>query len=100
MARVTIEDCLEKIPNRFHLVLIATKRARQIERGSMPLVEAENDKPSVLALREIAEGKIGAAILREDDVDKFGSEAELHPQHAHDASVSGQTRSDTDEHPS
>jgi DNA-directed RNA polymerase subunit omega len=63
MARITIEDCLEKIPNRFRLVLVATKRSRQIERGARPLVEEENDKPTVLALREIADGLIGPAIL-------------------------------------
>ena len=58
MARITIEDCLENIPNRFELVLTATKRARQIANGSEPMVEEENDKPTVLALREIAEGLI------------------------------------------
>jgi DNA-directed RNA polymerase subunit omega len=58
MARITVEDCLEYIDNRFELVLTATKRARQIEHGSEPLVQEENDKPTVLALREIAEGHI------------------------------------------
>ena len=58
MARITVEDCLEKIDNRFELVLTATKRARQISHGAEPLVEEENDKPTVLALREIAEGLI------------------------------------------
>lgn len=66
MARITIEDCLERIPNRFKLVLVATKRSRQIERGTRPLVEEENDKPTVLALREIAEGLIGPSILDEE----------------------------------
>ena len=65
MARVTVEDCIENVTNRFELVLMATKRARQITRGSTPLVEVENDKPTVIALREIAEGKIDAAILKE-----------------------------------
>ena len=65
MARVTVEDCIENVTNRFELVLMATKRARQITRGSTPLVEVENDKPTVIALREIAEGKIDAAILNE-----------------------------------
>jgi DNA-directed RNA polymerase subunit omega len=65
MARVTVEDCIENVTNRFELVLMATKRARQIVRGSTPLVEVENDKPTVIALREIAEGKIDAAILKE-----------------------------------
>ena len=65
MARVTVEDCIENVTNRFELVLMATKRARQITRGSTPLVEVENDKPTVIALREIAEGKIDATILKE-----------------------------------
>ena len=58
MARITVEDCLETINNRFELVLTATKRARQIAHGADPLVEEENDKPTVLALREIADGLI------------------------------------------
>ena len=58
MARITIEDCLENIKNRFELVLTATKRARQIAHGSEPMVQEENDKPTVLALREIADDLI------------------------------------------
>jgi DNA-directed RNA polymerase subunit omega len=58
MARITVEDCLENIDNRFELVLTATKRARQIGHGAEPMVEEENDKPTVIALREIAEGLI------------------------------------------
>ena len=58
MARITVEDCLETINNRFELVLTATKRARQIAHGAEPLVEEENDKPTVLSLREIADGLI------------------------------------------
>ncbi len=58
MARITVEDCIEKVSNRFELVLLATKRARQITRGSTPLVEVDNDKPTVIALREMAAGKI------------------------------------------
>ena len=60
MARITVEDCLDNIDNRFELVLTATKRARQIGHGADPLVEEENDKPTVIALREIAEGHIDA----------------------------------------
>ena len=63
MARTTVEDCLENVENRFQLVLIASKRAREIAMGSDPLVERENDKPTVLALREIAEGLTDASIL-------------------------------------
>ncbi|MCK5663623.1 MAG: DNA-directed RNA polymerase subunit omega [Thiotrichaceae bacterium] len=58
MARLTVEDCLEHIENRFDLVLFASKRARQIAMGAPALVPTENDKPTVLALREIASGKI------------------------------------------
>ena len=65
MARITVEDCIEKIPNRFELVLIATKRARQIARGSPLLVRHERDKPTVIALREIAEGRVDERILDE-----------------------------------
>ncbi len=65
MARITVEDCIDKVGNRFELVLLATKRARQITRGATPLVEIENDKPTVIALREIAAGKIDPAILNE-----------------------------------
>ncbi len=65
MARITVEDCLEQVDNRFELVLIATRRARQISKGAEPLVELENDKATVLALREIAEEKINARSLAE-----------------------------------
>jgi DNA-directed RNA polymerase subunit omega len=64
MARVTVEDCLEHVENRFELVMVATKRARQISvGGDQPLVEWENDKSTVVALREIAAGLIKADIL-------------------------------------
>lgn len=58
MARITVEDCLENVDNRFELVLIASKRARQIAMGSVPKIPVENDKPTVLALREIAENLV------------------------------------------
>jgi DNA-directed RNA polymerase subunit omega len=58
MARITVEDCLNRIDNRFEMVLTATKRARQISNGADPLVEEENDKPTVIALREIADGLV------------------------------------------
>ncbi|MBK6632795.1 MAG: DNA-directed RNA polymerase subunit omega [Betaproteobacteria bacterium] len=63
MARVTIEDCIKRIPNRFQLTLVATYRARQITIGATPMLEGEKDKPTVIALREIAEGKVGLEIL-------------------------------------
>ncbi len=56
MARVTVEDCLDNVDNRFELVLVASKRARQISNGAEPFVPWENDKPTVVALREIADG--------------------------------------------
>jgi len=67
MARVTVEDCLDNVDNRFELVLTATKRARQLANGKEPLVEWENDKPTVVALREIAENKITTSMLAEED---------------------------------
>lgn len=67
MARVTVEDCLEKVENRFALVLLAAERAHQIEMGvSEPLVSVDNDKPTVLALREIADGFDVKAIVAND----------------------------------
>jgi DNA-directed RNA polymerase subunit omega len=70
MARVTVEDCLEHIGNRFELVLAATRRARQIARGAQPHVEWENDKPTVVALREIAERHVTAEILHAGELPK------------------------------
>jgi len=65
MARITVEDCLDNIDNIFEMVLVAAKRARRIAHGAEPMVELENDKPTVLALREIADGHITPAILEE-----------------------------------
>ncbi len=65
MARITVEDCLEVVDNRFELVLMATKRARQLAKGADPMVESSNDKPTVLALREIAERKVTPELLAE-----------------------------------
>lgn len=65
MARITVEDCLHNIDNIFEMVLVAAKRARRIAHGADPLVDIENDKPTVLALREIAEGHITPSILEE-----------------------------------
>ena len=63
MARVTVEDCLDNVDNRFQLVLVATKRARQLANGNDPMLEWENDKPTVMALREIADGLVTRDIL-------------------------------------
>ncbi|MDH3689726.1 MAG: DNA-directed RNA polymerase subunit omega [Gammaproteobacteria bacterium] len=65
MARITVEDCLDNVDNRFQLVLVATKRARQLGLGSEALVPENNDKPTVIALREIAEGLVTNKILDE-----------------------------------
>jgi len=63
MARITVEDCMERIPNRFEMTLAATYRARQLAIGNTPMVEANRDKPTVIALRELAQGKYGKEIL-------------------------------------
>lgn len=66
MARITVEDCLENVENRFELVMIASRRARQLQTGGKdPLVPQDNDKPTVVALREIAAGFINKSILAE-----------------------------------
>ena len=65
MARITVEDCLDNIDNIFEMVLVAAKRARRVAHGAEPMVELENDKPTVIALREIAEGLVTPAILEE-----------------------------------
>lgn len=67
MARITVEDCLRNVPNLFELVMVAAKRARRIANGAEPLLERENDKPTVLALREIAEGLVTRDLLDEVD---------------------------------
>ena len=64
MARITVDDCLHRIPNRFQLTLAATYRARQLGAGASPLVGPNRDKPTVIALREIAAGKIGTEVLK------------------------------------
>ena len=72
MARITVEDCLEHIENRFDLVLLAARRARQIAQGADPLVPPENDKPTVIALREIAENLIST-----ESMDEMEAQAEI-----------------------
>jgi DNA-directed RNA polymerase subunit omega len=75
MARITVEDCLDKVDNRFNLVLAASRRARQLAMGAQPLVAWENDKPTVIALREIAENKLDlAALMRKDSAPWLGFE--------------------------
>ncbi|MDE0177616.1 MAG: DNA-directed RNA polymerase subunit omega [Gammaproteobacteria bacterium] len=80
MARVTVEDCLEHVDNRFELVMRATRRARQMHQGVEPLVEDENDKPTVIALREIAEGLITDEVLDAAEIPIEDEDEELqHP---------------------
>lgn len=86
MARVTVEDCLSAVDNRFDLVLVASRRARQIAMGAHPLVDPENDKPTVVALREIAAGLMNLDILDEIDAKERAAEeyemaAEFAEQH-------------------
>ena len=75
MARVTVEDCLDNVENRFQLVLVAAKRARQLALGAAPHVPRENDKTTVVALREIAGGHVTNAILDEETPPIFVAEA-------------------------
>ncbi len=81
MARITVEDCLEHVDNRFDLVLLASRRARQISQGADPLVPAENDKPTVIALREIAENLISDANMDEmeqkQELEKIATDDDL-----------------------
>lgn len=63
MARITVDDCMKQISNRFELTLAATYRARQLTNGATPQVEPDKDKPTVIALREIAAGKVGKEML-------------------------------------
>lgn len=76
MARITVEDCLEHIPNRFQLVLAATYRARMLSQGHAPKIESRN-KPAVTALREIAQGKIGLEMLKRSPADIRGCRCNL-----------------------
>ena len=78
MARITVEDCLDNIDNIFEMVLVAAKRARRIAHGADPMVELENDKPTVIALREIAEGHVTSAILEE--IDQPVTDDLMHPE--------------------
>ena len=82
MARLTVEDCLKHIDNRYDLVILAARRARQIIFGSDPLVKENNDKPTVLALREIAEGIINDNNINEigktNPMNEFGEDEEMH----------------------
>ena len=82
MARITVEDCAQHVPNMFQLVLVASKRARQLANGAHAMVEWENDKPTVIALREIAAGHITPSIL--DEVEQPATDEFLQPEVADD----------------
>ena len=79
MARITVEDCIERLDNRFELVLLATKRARQIARGAAPMVEEERDKPTVIALREIAAGYVDQAFMEAQEASPLLEEDDQSP---------------------
>lgn len=84
MARVTVEDCMNNMDNLFQLVLVSAKRARQIAEGAEPMVSVDGDKPTVIALREIAEGFIGKEILDEQEADTEMNLAEFAAQESED----------------
>jgi DNA-directed RNA polymerase subunit omega len=77
MARITVEDCLDRVDNRFDLVLLACKRARQLTRGVDPLLPWENDKATVVALREIADGLITYETVQEPEEKEVSIDEEL-----------------------
>jgi DNA-directed RNA polymerase subunit omega len=79
MARITVDDCLKRIPNRFQLTLTATYRARQLSSGASPLVEPNRDKFTVIALREISVGKIGVEVLRRNQLPAAAPAAPVTP---------------------
>jgi DNA-directed RNA polymerase subunit omega len=86
MARVTVEDCVDKVPNRFDLVLLSAHRARQLSGGAEPLVDRDRDKNPVVALREIAHKSLKADDLREDYIKSMQKHAEIdEPEEAPDA---------------
>ena len=95
MARITVEDCLEKVNNRFHLVRVASKRARQIMNGKEPTLEWDNDKATVLALREIAAGNITEEMLDEKPV--INEEKGLFEQTEIDAEIGALLNANTSE---
>ncbi len=95
MARITVEDCLEHVENRFDLVLLASRRARQISQGADPLVPAENDKPTVIALREIAENLINTGSMDEmeakAEIEKISTDDDLIRQIAQASLINEET---------
>jgi DNA-directed RNA polymerase subunit omega len=99
MARITVEDCLDKVDNRFELVMVSSKRARQLQiEGKEPMLPVDNDKPTVIALREIADGLVDAKILVEkpsvDLEEEFSSEPEAEAA-ADDTEASAEAQADS-----
>lgn len=90
MARVTVEDCLEHVDNRFQLVLVASQRARQLNRGAEPTVDRENDKSTVIALREIAEGNVSEDTLKQAVKKESPEEADEAADAAETAAAAGE----------
>ncbi|MEM8798509.1 MAG: DNA-directed RNA polymerase subunit omega [Pseudomonadota bacterium] len=86
MARVTVEDCVEKVPNRFNLVLLAAQRSRQISSGAQLKVDRDNDKNPVVSLREIADEEIGADQLKESLISSYQKHIEVDEPEEHDMS--------------
>ena len=99
MARITVEDCLEKVENRFQLVLIATKRARQLASGAEPLVDRDNDKNTVIALREIADGLVTSSILDEDDAPSIANPFEFQSEDVELTRIEEDNPADADSEP-
>src|SRR5699024_6227180 len=92
MARVTVEDCLEQLDNKFELAAVAAKRARQLARGADARLDWEGDKPTVMALREVAEGAVGLGILQEADLPPAPTGMEMPtppPEEAEDVAEAG-----------
>lgn len=88
MARITVEDCLNHVDNLFELVLVASKRARRLANGAEPMLPWENDKPTVVALREVAEGLVGREILDEaEDLFEEGNEQSVAAEQAEAAAA-------------
>ena len=85
MARVTVEDCIEKVPNRFSLVLLSAHRARAISAGAQIAVDRDNDKNPVVALREIGDGAISPEDLREDLIHSLQKYVEVDEPERHAA---------------
>lgn len=95
MARVTVEDCIDKVDNRFELVLLAGHRARQISQGAMITIDRDNDKNPVVALREIADETLSPGDLKEDLIHSLQKHVEVDEPEADAAEIADQTDATT-----